>query len=161
MSEATTQTRASDWDIDYGYKKNISNQTEPYPFRVIDAGLQYSLYVILKVNNYDIDYLCGGETQGFKIGFHSPIDIPREKKNFFDLSPNRAAFYSVEPTYTKTAANVRKFSPCERQCYFNSERKLRFYRIYTSNNCVSECLSNYTLAQCGCVHFSVMRMLVG
>lgn len=155
-----TQTRASNWNIDHGYDfyENTDENRKPYPFRVIDGGLQYSLFVILKINNYDIDYLCGGSVQGFKIGFNSPNDIPRMKKDFFDLSPKRAVFYSIKPTYVKTAAKVRKFKPQERQCYFSSERKLRFYRQYTRQNCLSECFSNFTLAQCGCIHFSHLRM---
>lgn len=158
VKDVPTQKRASTWNIDGGYESDDKNQ-EAYPFRVIDAGLHYSLFVILKTNNYDIDYLCGGEIQGFKIGFHSPVDIPRGTKNFFNLSPKRAVIYGIEPRYTKTEAKVRKFDPHERQCYFNSERKLRFYRQYSRFNCLSECLLNYTLVQCGCVHFSMLRML--
>lgn len=156
VSHVPTQRRVSTWNIDDGYKAGIKRR-DSYPFRVSDAGLQFSLMVVLKSNNYDIDYVCGGYTQGFKIGFHSPVDIPSGTKSFFKLSPNRAGMYSIEPRYTKTEDKVRKFSPHERQCYFNSERKLHFYRQYSRSNCMIECLSNYTLAQCGCVHFSMLR----
>lgn len=153
-----TQKRVSTWTIDDGYKMVYKSQ-EPYPFHAIDAGLQYSLLVILKMNNNDIDYLCGGTIQGFRIGFHSAGDIPRGKKHFFNLSPNRAAFYLIEPRLTKTDANVRKFSPHRRQCYFNTERKLRFYHHYTRIHCMAECISSYMVLKCGCVHFSMLRML--
>lgn len=130
--------RPSDWSIDYGYKITDKNQ-KPYPYRVIDAGVYYSLFVILKASTNDIDHLCGGSAQGYKIGFHPPNDIPDMKKDFFDLSPKQAVFYSIEPRYVKAADNIRKFSPQTRRCYFNGERRLRFYQQYTRNNCFMEC----------------------
>lgn len=157
VSQISANKPSSNWNIDDGYRNNLKNR-KAYPYRVMDAGLQYSLIVILMSNRYDIDYLCSGTVQGFKIGFHSPGDIPRVKKNFFDLSPKQAVFYSIEPKLIETTENLRAISPEKRQCYFNTERKLRFYRQYTRNNCLLECLSNYTLVQCGCVSFSMLRM---
>lgn len=46
---------------------------------------------------------------------------------------------------------------CRRKCYFDSERKLRFLKVYTQRNCELECLSNATLNSCGCVKFSHPR----
>lgn len=149
----------STWNVDDGYDESRSN-LRAYPYRTIDVGLQNSLTIILKVNNNDLDYLCGGTVQGFRIGFHSPIDIPRELKKFFELSPKHATLYVIEPKLIRTSNETRKFSPHERQCFFNYEHKLRFFKQYTQMNCVSECISNYTLAQCGCVHFSMLRRLM-
>lgn len=44
-----------------------------------------------------------------------------------------------------------------RRCYFESERKLRFLKVYTQRNCELECLSNATLQSCGCVKFFLPR----
>lgn len=44
-----------------------------------------------------------------------------------------------------------------RKCYFDSERKLRFLKVYTQRNCELECLSNATRKACGCVKFSHLR----
>lgn len=47
---------------------------------------------------------------------------------------------------------------CERrQCFFNEERYLQFFKVYTQQNCELECLTNFTLSQCGCVKFSMPR----
>lgn len=151
--------RPSTWNVDDGYKKDIKRH-ESYPYHVFDAGFDYSLFVVLKINNYDIDYLCGGPTQGFRVAFHSPNDTPRGKKRFFNLSPNRAAFYAIEPKYTTTEPKVREFDPYKRRCFFTTERKLYFYRHYSRANCISECLTNFTLSKCGCVHFTMHRMWI-
>lgn len=159
MSSIVFDTPKSNWNVDYGYEWSHKNQ-QLYPHRMADVGLQYSLTIILKVNNHDIDYLCGGPVQGFKVGFHSPIDIPREMKKFVQLSPKRAALYVIEPKLIRTMNETRQFSPQDRQCFFSYEHKLRFFKHYTQLYCEAECLSNYTLAQCGCVHFSMIRMLI-
>lgn len=44
-----------------------------------------------------------------------------------------------------------------RQCYFSDEKQLQFFNDYTKENCDFECLTNYTLHECGCVRFSMPR----
>lgn len=34
---------------------------------------------------------------------------------------------------------------------------MRFFKVYTQTNCELECLTNYTLAKCNCVAFSMPR----
>lgn len=48
-------------------------------------------------------------------------------------------------------------SHSSRQCFFNDERYLRYFKVYTQQNCELECLANFTLATCGCVKFSMPR----
>lgn len=44
-----------------------------------------------------------------------------------------------------------------RGCYFNNEKPLKFFKIYTPSNCQQECLSEKTLQQCNCVPFYLVR----
>lgn len=44
-----------------------------------------------------------------------------------------------------------------RQCYFPGERYLKYYKIYTANNCKLECLANVTYDMCKCVSFYMLR----
>lgn len=63
----------SDWKLDDGYDDSISDdEEEVYPLRVFSTGKQSSLIVLLRIFNSDVDALCGGETQGFKVIFHPP-----------------------------------------------------------------------------------------
>lgn len=51
-----------------------------------------------------------------------------------------------------TATEKLKTIPLKkRQCLFNEERHLRFYRTYTERNCALECEANFTLDFCKCV----------
>jgi amiloride-sensitive sodium channel len=40
-----------------------------------------------------------------------------------------------------------------RQCYFDGERQLKFFQIYTKANCELECLTNSTMRYCNCSAF--------
>jgi acid-sensing ion channel, other len=44
-----------------------------------------------------------------------------------------------------------------RNCYFEDERKLKFFHIYTKFNCIQECLANATLEICKCARFLDVR----
>jgi amiloride-sensitive sodium channel len=50
-----------------------------------------------------------------------------------------------------------RFSPDVRKCYFEDEKKLRFYKTYSKALCDYECLANETFRVCGCVKFSMPR----
>lgn len=147
----------SNWKIDSGYE--LPEQGEPYPYRAYGTGSHFSLTVILKVNKLDIDYLCGGSTQGFKIIFHPPNENPNASKKYFLLSPGLASYYTIEPKLVRTSDKVKYYTPDDRRCFLQTERKLQFYKNYTQRNCEVECLSNFTLAQCGCVQFAMMRKI--
>nr|XP_023021889.1 pickpocket protein 28-like [Leptinotarsa decemlineata] len=56
-----------------------------------------------------------------------------------------------------TSREVENYRPSIRQCYFADERSLKYFNIYTPDNCRLECLTNYTLNMCGCVNFYMPR----
>lgn len=128
---------------------------ESLPHRVYGAGFPSSLYLTLRISKPDIDFLCGGTAQGFKIKFHTPGQIPQVSKKSIQLSPDTLKIFSVSPQLTRANDNILKYSPDVRECYSLLERKLRFFQLYDQRNCEVECLANFTLAQCGCVKFSM------
>lgn len=140
--------------------KNGSSAMEDVPeylHRVHGTGLHFSLIVGLKMNNRDVDDLCSGPTKGFKIISHSPFESLDLAKKIFFLAPGQAVYSTVSPHLVRTTKSAQQYRSDIRQCLLNSERNLRFYKYYTKRNCEVECLSNYTLAKCGCVHFSMPR----
>lgn len=143
----------SNWNSENGY--NHSEGVESYPYRVFGTGRHASFTIMLKILNQDIDYLCSGASQGFKISIQAPNEEPQLWKNYFYVSPLRTALVKITPKITITSNSVRKYSPKIRQCFFNSERRLRFYSFYTQRNCEMECLANFTASQCGCLKFQM------
>lgn len=87
------------------------------------------------------------------MAFHTPHSIPQLTKNYFILPKDSSVVAVVKPQVMTTSREVKKYSPEKRQCYFTEERYLRFYKIYTQDNCKLECLTNHTLDRCGCVNY--------
>uniref|UniRef100_A0A182WEP1 Pickpocket n=1 Tax=Anopheles minimus TaxID=112268 RepID=A0A182WEP1_9DIPT len=139
------------WNMDEGYSGGAGEQT--YPRRAFGAGRRAGIFVILKVQKYDMDYLCGG----FKVHLHSPVQYPRMLNQFFRIPLSQEVSVSIDPILFDTAPNVRRYNPQRRLCYYNHERYLRYFKVYSKFNCDIECLSNYTLKTCGCVPFPLPR----
>lgn len=152
----------SNWNMEEGYSEltEVDDGKESYPYRVYGTGSPSSLTVTLRVFKPDIDYMCGGALQGFQIKFHKPNEDPQVWKKYFQLSPETTKLFVITPNVNRPMANIKPYSPDIRECFFKSERSLRFFKHYTERNCESECLANYTLLQCGCVKFSMSSKII-
>lgn len=106
---------------------------------------------------YNFEYLCRGPNQGFKVMLHNPAQQPRASEDHVIIQFGSLTTIKVLPQMTRTGPNLNSYSPIKRKCYFTHERFLRFFKIYTKSNCELECLTNYTLAKCGCVKFDMPR----
>ncbi|XP_028141320.1 pickpocket protein 28-like isoform X2 [Diabrotica virgifera virgifera] len=139
------------WSLEDGYPKTAKKDT--FPRRAMSAGLSAGLYLVLKAYEPDLDYLCRGPVQGFKILLHHPAEVPRVQLQYFRAPLNHEVVVSLKPDMMTTSEGLREYDPHRRQCYFPSERYLTYYKSYTQQNCQVECLTNYTLAKCGCIAY--------
>lgn len=103
----------------------------------------------------DLDYFCRGAVQGFKVILHAPAEIPQPSKNFFRVPLNQQVLVSVKPNMVETSIELQNYAPNRKLCYLNSERRLRFFKIYTQRHCEMECISMYMKKTCGCVFFAL------
>ncbi|CRK87601.1 CLUMA_CG001397, isoform A [Clunio marinus] len=142
------------WTLEDGYS-TIDPST--YPRRVLGPGARAGLNIVLKLTEPDLDYICRGPVQGFKILLHTPGEIPRVSKQYFRVPLRQEVVVSVKPNMITTSEGLADYAPERRQCYFNNERNLKFFKVYTQSNCELECLANFTLGKCGCVKFSMPR----
>lgn len=119
----------SNWNLESGYfdLKNFDS----YPNRIYSIGQQSSLNVYLRVLKNDTDAVCGGGVQGFTIVFHPPNEFPQVDKEFSYVSLGKAMIFTVKPSQTKPHAAIAAYDPELRHCYFDFERKLRFFRVGT------------------------------
>lgn len=118
-----------------------------YPNRVLGPGARAGLNIVLKLDDPDLDYICRGPVQGFKILLHTPGEIPRVSKQYFRVPLRSEVVVSVKPNMITTSEGLAGYAPERRQCYFNRERNLKFFKVYTQSNCELECLANYTLCK--------------
>lgn len=90
---------------------------------------------------------------------HPPNVLPSsfESNEFTSFYENEVVEVLITPKIIETDEDLRKLSADHRQCYFDDERKLRFFKSYTQKNCEVECLSNVTHENAKCVPFYFIR----
>lgn len=132
---------SANWSLEGGYK---TSSEDIYPNRVLGPGAKAGFNIVLKLTQPDLDYVCRGPVQGFKILLHTPDEIPRVSKHYFRVPLRSEVVVSVKPNMITTSEGLADYAPERRQCYFNNERHLQFFKVYTQSNCELECLANYT-----------------
>lgn len=92
-----------------------------------------------------------------KVIVHAPSDYPRVGQNYITVPFNEEIKISVKPVMMITSLDLVKYPVSTRQCYFNSDRSLKFFKYYSQSNCEFECLTNFTLLACDCVRVTMPR----
>lgn len=143
----------SNWDIENGYIDGIKNSH--YPDRVHNAKKHQALYIYIRLFKEDLEYLCTGAIQGFKITLAVPGEMIHTSGHFYEALLNERTEILIKPKMITTSRKLRNYESSQRLCFFDSERQLRFFKMYTKNNCEAECVANFTKIQCECVKFSM------
>ncbi|KAL9702251.1 hypothetical protein quinque_005769 [Culex quinquefasciatus] len=142
------------WSLEDGYA--AGSDVFSYPFRGMGSGFQAGMYVQLMSTKSDLEYHCR-ESQGFKVLLHAPGDYPQVSTKFIRVTLGRDIAVAVKPQIISTEEALHGYEPDRRQCLFNRERQLKFFRVYSQSNCELECLTNFTLLSCGCVPYWMPR----
>ncbi|XP_045477587.1 pickpocket protein 28-like [Harmonia axyridis] len=146
----------SSWIPQVGYPEDASLET--YPRRALLSGGLNSLEITMGHLESDIDYICNGREQGYKVLLHIPSRLARPALDYILVPFNKATTITVIPEMMSTSSRVKKYNSETRNCFFPGEKDLRFFKVYTKTSCDMECLSNYTLNFCGCVAFWMPRL---
>lgn len=140
-----------EWSLDRGY--STSDLGDSYPMRTFVSGaLGGFVFDSMTTKRKDLDYLCQESVQGYKVVLHHPAEWPNLDRHF-RVPLNTAVDVGIKPRVTGVSPTLKNYDPKRRKCYFTDERQLAYFRNYTQNNCLQECLSNYTLRTCGCLGF--------
>lgn len=123
----------SNWTLEKGYDSHAGYDT--YPRRVLGPGARGGFNIVVSAMIADYDYSCRGPVQGFKILLHTPGEIPRVSKQYFRIPMQQEVVISVKPNMMTTSERLKNYSPFRRQCFFNDERHLKYFKVYTQNNC--------------------------
>lgn len=146
-------SKASTWTLDEGFQ---SDDLNAFPYPAVSQRHD-SLRVILKTTDIDLDYVCVGSNQGFKVFFHLPNDFPALSEKHLFVPIKYDVNVAMGARLTTVSKDLREYQPEQRKCYMTHERKLKFFKSYTKTTCDVECLANYTITACGCVKFSMPR----
>lgn len=94
----------------------------------------------------------------FQILIHSPAEWPDRSHPTLLVSTNTLETTSVKPLVLSTSSELIPLNIKDRDCFFQNEKKLKFFKVYNHKNCILECQSKNILAECGCVPFYMMSM---
>lgn len=72
---------------------------------------------------------------------HSPFELTSKLDRKTDLAYNKDVTVWISLEIYQDEEDLRSISPERRKCYFEDERKLKYFRVYTKKNCESECFS--------------------
>uniref|UniRef100_A0A182S7D6 Pickpocket n=1 Tax=Anopheles maculatus TaxID=74869 RepID=A0A182S7D6_9DIPT len=150
-----SRMRSTGWTMENGY--TVGEDLLAYPRRTASGGFKGGAIVLMKAHQKNREYICSGALQGYKVTIHPPDEFPRLGEYHIRVPPMQAVSIIVKPRLLTTQQNLHRYPYTKRQCFFSDERKLRFFRVYNEQNCEFECLTNYTLASCGCVTFAMPR----
>lgn len=99
-------------------------------------------------------------TQFFEaFSVHSTDELPMKllTEEIFEFIGGKELEVLITPSVVTSDKSLETLEPSDRSCFFKSERKLRFFKIYTKRNCEIECFSNYSRKICNCVAFDIVR----
>ncbi|XP_069675767.1 pickpocket protein 28-like [Periplaneta americana] len=141
---------AVDWHPDRGYPPGTP--PEALPYRIL-KGTPFAGVNIL-INSFD-DVAYGNYIDvDLFIMIHSPLETPNMKIPA-SLRIERQQYYNIKitPSVTVSEKSLTSLDIKRRQCFFSSDKYLKFFKSYTQKNCFTECLINATLRECGCVPY--------
>jgi len=90
---------------------------------------------------------------------HSPFEMPdlSDTLKFCEIYYGRSLEILIIPEVKYTSEDLKDLKPEERGCYFEDERSLQLFQVYTRRNCEMECMINYTIAYQGCVPYFFLK----
>lgn len=108
INHQNNSRKSTDWTLEGGY---TGRRMDPYPERVLGAGARAGLFILLRLYEYDMDYICRGPVQGFKILLHTPGEIPPVSKQYFRVPLNQEVVVSVRPNMITTSDGLKHYEP--------------------------------------------------
>lgn len=99
------------WNLENGYNSTIDIDPQTYPYRVFGSGARVGLFVLLKLYEQHLEYICRGPVQGFKILLHTPGEVPQVSKHYFRVPLLQEVLVSVKPNMITTSEGLRHYEP--------------------------------------------------
>ncbi|CAG9812250.1 unnamed protein product [Chironomus riparius] len=129
---------------------NIEINKFPISISTSKAGLRAGFHP-------DINKLGDLTKAQYTVIFHDPFELPTANSKVIKLNIYYQTNVLVVPQINSIDESLVEYGPSERNCYLENEKILKFFKVYTKNNCENECLSDFMLNHCGCIEFFMIR----
>ncbi|KAF2901091.1 hypothetical protein ILUMI_05094 [Ignelater luminosus] len=145
--------KRNSWSLDEGYSEEAGRDT--FPRRAFSSGMNGGFMFVGATLEDDSKYSCNAPFSGYKVALHHPCELPDWDKHF-RLPLDQAVLVAIKPRMITISETLKSYKPEDRKCYLNDERKLRFFKSYTQQNCLQECLLNTIFNVCNCLPFYML-----
>lgn len=135
------------------YFKTKKTRNQPTPWRT-SADARSGLSVTLKANRFMQENSIICHYNAFIV--HSPFQFP-DSSNGFEFSYGLSHEVLISVDVIQTDEDLRNVDAKKRKCFFEYEKPLKYFKVYTKENCERECLSEFSYQKCGCVPFYYIR----
>jgi acid-sensing ion channel, other len=92
---------------------------------------------------------------------HSPFELPGsyELNEIIEFGYSHDIDVFITPEVIRTDADLRSYEPEKRGCYFEGEKKLKYFKVYTKRNCEFECLAEnlHSSPKLNCTPYYMVR----
>ncbi|KAE9532798.1 hypothetical protein AGLY_009879, partial [Aphis glycines] len=139
------------WNPEIGFNKNAKSFN--LPWKVTGDTVEDSIIIRFDLKKENTGKHCPTTDKGMALFLHSPIDVPANIQPTAYIAVNNIAYITTTFTLITASESISSWKPDIRKCYHQNERTLKFFRIYTVNNCDIECRANNSLKMCGCVAY--------
>ena len=126
------------------------------PRKMISAGSDHSLRVMIERNSEEVDYFEKTETLESKpkiqkVVLHDPKGPANMISNSFDVPLGHSTVVYIRPNAQKVDESVENLSEAQRGCRLNTQtNSLNVFDIYTKEACQLECDIQFAFEKCGC-----------
>jgi hypothetical protein len=121
-------------DFRFNYKATGSSRARPWKTGIQgDSGLRATFY--------EDDKIWIRVCRGNGVIVHSPFEPASHTSRFTALSYNKDVKILISLEIFQADDDLRSLAVDQRKCFFDDERKLTYFKVYTKNNCEAECLS--------------------
>lgn len=142
----------SDANIEWSNDKEYftKKSTTPGRFPIEDRTEFFQIDVTFDEN--DLENICGNKT--VRLIIHPANEIPTEyHETVADLSYGMTYDIEVNVESSRMSEDLRKIDPEYRRCYFEDERKLKYFNKYSEVHCKLECFKEYMSNDCDIIDF--------
>lgn len=90
---------------------------------------------------------------------HSPFELLHsfDLTDFCEFDYQKEITVSIIPEVIYTDDSLRSLAPEDRNCFFDDEKELEFFKTYSKVNCEMECMTRIALNNCNCTPYFAVR----
>lgn len=136
------------WTIQKGYQNE--SEENKFPFDASEKQI-----FEFKLNLDKLTKVCNSSL--FHTILHMPNEMPTDLHKTFTANHGFSMKILFSIKSHKMDDAMKSYSPQIRNCIFDDEIKLKFFKSYTKTHCEFELLIKLTLETCGCVFYWMPR----